>query len=62
MTIKDFKRFILTKTKNRPFIFRFDLENSQKVLELLEMQKGFYEETKIQRVKNKNYNPKDEKS
>jgi hypothetical protein len=51
MTIKQLKSYILTITKNTPFIFRFDIENDKKVSELIEMSYKFNEINRLVRRK-----------
>jgi len=51
MTIKQLKSYILTITKNTPFIFRFDIENDKKVSELIEMAYKFNYENRLVRRK-----------
>jgi len=51
MTIKHLKSYVLTITKNTPFIFRFDIENDKKVSELIEMTYKFNDENKLVRRK-----------
>ena len=51
MTIKQLKSYILTITKNNPFIFRFDIENDKKVSELIEMAYKFNYENRLVRRK-----------
>jgi len=40
------KSYILKKTGNKPFIFRFIIENDRKVSELIELQKKYYSSNK----------------
>ena len=40
------KSYILKKTGNKPFIFRFIIENDRKVSELIEIQKKYYSSNK----------------
>ena len=49
MTIKQLKSYILTITKNTPFIFRFDIENDKKVSELIDMTYKFNDKNKLVR-------------
>ena len=42
MLVRDLKSYILKKTDNKPFIFKFDIENDRKVSELIELQKKYY--------------------
>jgi len=51
MTIKQLKSYILTITKNTPFIFRFDIENDKKVSELIDMTYKFNDKNKLVRKK-----------
>ena len=51
MTIKQLKSYILTLTKNKPFVLRFDMENDKKVSELINMSYKFNDENKLVRKK-----------
>ena len=53
MTIKELKGYILKKTGNQPFIFRFVIENDRKVSELIELQKKYYAANKPVRQQSK---------
>jgi hypothetical protein len=37
MSIYDFKRYLLLKTKNKPFFLKFNLSNKEKLSKLLEL-------------------------
>ena len=46
MLVKELKSYILKKTGNKPFIFKFDIENDRNVSELIELQKIYYRSNK----------------
>ena len=57
MTIRDLKSYLLIKTKGKPFIFRFDIENDKKVSDLIELQRAYYEANMPIRKKNEKEKP-----
>lgn len=51
MKVRDLKSYLLTRTKLKPFIFRFNVDNDMSVSHLIKLQEEYHEKTYFRRDK-----------